>query len=397
MKLLFIHEVNYKSKVIFEMHEFPELLALKGHQIDFLHFPENVGLRKSRFTSKIEAISGRAYQDADLRLITPPNFGGNFIDRLISTLYIIPVLFRLISRNKYDAIILYSVPTSGWQTALIAKFKRVPVIYRALDVSHLLRSGLTRSLVKTAEKIVYRNVDYISANNAALGKYCEKISSRPTNIGVNFPPLDLFHFQNVKGTTDLREKYGIKSDDFVMLFLGTFYEFSGIEKVLRSFSSNYLPRIKILLVGGGIHEPSIKQTVSRLKIEDSVILTGFVEYKDIPEFFAVSNVAFNSFESQLVSEVAFPHKVLQYLSAGIPTISTRLAGLYSALGNEAGVIWVNKPGEIYDATLKLMNSSPSELAGLAEKGKTFVRNQFAKEKSLNSFEEMIKKVIEKSS
>lgn len=397
MKLLFIHEVNYKSKVIFEMHEFPELLALKGHQIDFLHFPENAGFRKSRLNSKMEVISGRVYKDAHLRLITPPNFGGNFIDRLISTVYMIPVLFRLISRNKYDAIILYSVPTSGWQAALIAKFRRVPVIYRALDVSHLLRSGLTKSLVKFAEKIVYRNVDYISANNSALGKYCEKNGSKFSNIGVNFPPLDLSHFQTVSKNPELRKKHGIKSDDFVLLFLGTFYEFSGIEKVLETFSVNRHPKIKILLVGGGIHEVSIKQTISKLSIEDSVILTGFIEYKNIPEFFAEADVAFNSFESQLVSEVAFPHKVLQYLSAGIPTISTKLAGLYSALGNEAGVVWVNQPEEIYGAALNLMESSQNEINDLTEKGKTFVRNRFAKEKSLNSFEAMIEKVIKESS
>ena len=47
--------------------------------------------------------------------------------------------------------------------------------------------------------------------------------------------------------------------------------------------------------------------------------------------------------------------------------------------------------------LKLMELSTSEIDDLAKKGKTFVRNQFDKEKSLNSFEAMIKNVIEASS
>ena len=33
MKILFIHEVNYRAKVVFEMHEFPELLSLAGHEV----------------------------------------------------------------------------------------------------------------------------------------------------------------------------------------------------------------------------------------------------------------------------------------------------------------------------------------------------------------------------
>ena len=40
MKLLFIHEVSYRKKVIFEMHEIPELLAVRGHDITFLEFDE---------------------------------------------------------------------------------------------------------------------------------------------------------------------------------------------------------------------------------------------------------------------------------------------------------------------------------------------------------------------
>ena len=60
-------------------------------------------------------------------------------------------------------------------------------------------------------------------------------------------------------------------------------------------------------------------------------------------------------------------------------------------------IWVNQPEEIYSAALKLMGLSQSEVYELSEKGKTFVQSHFAKEISLNSFEAMIKNVIEASS
>lgn len=396
MKLLFIHEVNYKTKVIFEMHEFPELMALKGHQVDFLHFPEGVGWKGARLTSKSESISGRVYQNARLRLITPPNFGGNFIDRLFSALYSIPTLFRLISRDKYDAVILYSVPTTGWQAALIARIRKVPIIYRALDVSHLLRSGLTRNLVRRAEKIVYRNVNLVSANNAALGKYCTSASGKQLKVEINYPPLDFTHFEKKEFGINLRNKYGIKSNDFVLLFLGTFYEFSGIIQVIEAFAKNYNPRIKIILVGGGILEPKIKSLITQLNLVNSVVLTGFIKYENLPETLAMANVAFNSFESTLISEVAFPHKVLQYLAAGIPTISTKLPGLYSALGENAGVIWVDKPEDIYSAGVQLMESNKDEITTIINLEKSFVKNEFDKDGTVNSFESMIVRAIEAS-
>ena len=92
MKILFIHEVNYRNKVIFEMHEFPELLSLAGHEVHFLEFPEGTGIRNVSIRTSSELISGRAYPDAKIHLITPPTVGGGFIDRVIAPVTIVPQL-----------------------------------------------------------------------------------------------------------------------------------------------------------------------------------------------------------------------------------------------------------------------------------------------------------------
>src|SRR4051794_38191495 len=104
MKLLFIHEVNYASKVIFEMHEFPELLARRGHAVTFFHYPEGGGSRSMR-TSRREIV-GRAYSDATLTLVTPPTLGGGPLERLAAPLLNLPSLRREIRGGGYDAIVL---------------------------------------------------------------------------------------------------------------------------------------------------------------------------------------------------------------------------------------------------------------------------------------------------
>ena len=391
MKLLFIHEVNYEKKVIFEIQEFPELLSLRGHEIDFLHFPEHVGVKNASLRTKIKKIKGRVYEDAELNLITPPTVGGTFAERLMTTILIIPLLWRLISKNRYDAIVLYSVPTSGWQTALIAKFKGVPVIFRALDVSHLLRSGLTEQLVRVAERIVYRNVSVISANNSALGSYCRYISGKPLPMEVNVPPLDFAHFQVSENPPNLRSKYGLDDSDFVLMFMGTFYEFSGIPKVLKSVANSVDTSIKVVLVGGGKQEEEIRRQIRDLNISDRVICTGVIPYSDLPEVLSMADVTFNSFEPILISNVAFPHKVLQYLAAGKLTVSTRLDGLYSSLRDNAGVKWVNKPEEILQAALSFRNLSNSEISEINQIGKNFISSHFSKAESVTSFEQTIKR------
>ncbi len=393
MRILFIHEVNYETKFIFEIQEFPELLSLRGHKVDFLQFQENAGLKNFSLKTRIKEIPGRVYSEARINLISPPTLGGNFVDRLISTVTIIPLLFRLISKNNYDAIVLYSVPTSGWQTVLIAKFKGIPVIFRALDVSHLLRHGITEKLVKAAERTVYKNASVISANNSALGEYCKELIGQNRLVEVNYPPLDFSHFQKAIRNDVLRSHYGIKESDFVLTFMGTFYEFSGIPEVIKSLKKNSVENVKLVLVGSGVQEQLLKDLVKKFELQDHVIFTGVIPYDNLPEILAMSDVTFNSFEPCLTSNVAFPHKVLQYLATGIPTISTKLAGLYSCLNESAGVYWVDSPEEVFNAALKIKEMKSAQVENMINLGKKFIETQFDKTAATMGLEKTILQAV----
>ena len=46
MKILVLHEIDYLEKVIYEIHEFPELLARAGHEVTFFHFQEGANRAK---------------------------------------------------------------------------------------------------------------------------------------------------------------------------------------------------------------------------------------------------------------------------------------------------------------------------------------------------------------
>lgn len=389
MKILFIHEVNYEKKVIFEIQEFPELLALRGHKVDFLHFPEHVGLRNAHLKTKFNKISGRVYTKAKINLITPPTFGGSFIDRLMSTLLIIPVLWKLISKNNYDVIVLYSVPTSGWQTSIIAKLKGVPVVFRALDVSHELRSELSKRLVHWAERIVYKNAKAISANNLALGNYCVSHNTEHIPVHVIAPPLDFEHFYQPSGTNFRRSQFNLGQNDFVLAFMGTLYEFSGLEILINQMANNPDQSLKLLIVGGGKDEEKLKKLVTDLRMTDRVIFAGVIPYQDLPQVLRLADVAINSFVPSLVTNLAFPHKVLQYLATGLITVSTKLDGLYSSLGEKAGVLWVDTSDQIINKALQVRDLNKNEIETRVKLGKSFVFAELNKEKVVQDFEKML--------
>ena len=384
MKILFIHEVNYREKVVFEMHEFPELLSLAGHDVHFLEFPEGTGVRNISLRSMRQTIFGKAYPEAKVTLVTPPTIGGGFFDRFLAPISVIPQLRNLIRNGEFDVIVLYAVPTYGWQTVRIARKAGVPVVFRALDVSHLIRKGLTSQLVKLAERYVYRRATIVSANNLVLGQYVAELGGRNDTATIDFPPLDLAHFAT-QSRNQMRTKMGIDEDAFVVSYMGSLFTFSGLIQVVSDFAAVSQPTDRLVIIGGGDIDKELKQKVKELNIEGKTIFTGIINYSELPDYLSVSDVLINPFESVLVTNLALPHKVLQYLATGIPIVSTELSGLFHSLGNQTGIHWVNSPELVIEACMNLKNETHAEKLVSAERGKEFVNRNFSKSATLAGF------------
>ena len=106
MKLLFVHEVSYRKKVIFEMQEFPELLALRGHDITFLEFEEGRKFWKKNQNPRTKVISGRVHAQAKVRLLKPFQLGVPGFDRLLAVITVIPLLSNLLNKESFYSIVL---------------------------------------------------------------------------------------------------------------------------------------------------------------------------------------------------------------------------------------------------------------------------------------------------
>lgn len=341
LNLLLVHEVSYEKKPIFEMHEFPEHLAARGHKVTFLQFDEGYKFWQGKRQPTEKTISGRVLPETPIRIVTPHQFGIPGLDRMYATISVWPVLERLLKAEKFDAIVLYAVPTYGHQVIQLAKKHGVPVIFRALDVSHLIRKSLLSPLIKSAEKYVYQRADVLSANNPAMAEYCQGLGSRIKGTVVNLPPLDLSHFAKSAADAGLQKELGLKPTDSVITYLGTFFHFSGLDIVIREFAeqSDQHPNAKILLIGGGEQDKELRELVSELKLEQRVIFTGFIPYAKLSGYLGLTTVAINPMIPGMVSHTAFPHKVIQYMASGLPVVTTKLEGLYQTFVDTSGLTW----------------------------------------------------------
>ncbi len=361
MRILFLHEVNYLEKPIFEMHEFPEYLSLAGHQIGFLHFAEGWTRDKVRLQGFRSIISGRVLSQAKIELFTPQQQSSGIVPRLLMAARAGRTVRKAVEAFKPDLIVSYAVPTSGWQALRIAKKLSIPFVFRALDVSHMIRKTVFAGMIKIAENFVYRNADHISANNQALANYCVSKGSSASRTTVELPPLDLLHFsQAAHFRSEMRNKLRIPATAKVVVYMGSFFYFSGLPEVLRDFALNQPGDTHLVLVGGGEQDEELRKLVTALNLESKVLFTGFVPYSELPMYLGVADVAINPMTPLAVSNFALPNKVLQYLASGLPVVTFELAGLKEALPANCDLVVASEEDGIWSQVVKLLDRSESE-------------------------------------
>jgi glycosyltransferase involved in cell wall biosynthesis len=356
VRILFVHEVNYRRKVVYEIHDFPELMAKRGHHVTFVDFPEDEprrGLR--RFVDLRTEISYacRAHEGGEIEVVTPGRVLPPPADRLAATVTHVPVLRRLLAHGHFDVMVLYGAPTNGWQAMMLAHRYHVPVVFRAIDISHALRKTVYKPLIKAAERYIYGKADAISTHNVALRDYIVEAGGDPERITLDVPGIDLERFHPAPRDPSLQARYGITPDTRVILFMGTLYRFAGLGWFLDGIAPflRETPDVTVLLVGGGEQEEVLREQVERLGLGGQVRFTGFIGYDELADHLRLADVAINPFDEQLVTRCALPGKVLQYAAVGLPTVCTRLDGLAGFIPEGEGILY-REPGKEFLAAVE---------------------------------------------
>jgi len=386
--------VNYLTKPIFEMHEFPEHLAALGHEVGFVQFPEGLSRAELTNTPLKQAIAGRVLRDTSLTLYTPKTLSGKLLGRLLTVLTSRNQFRKILREFKPDVVVSFAVPTSGWQSLGVAKNSGVPFVFRALDVSHKIRKSIFSPLVAMAERFIYRNADWVSANNPAMLEYLLQSGGEKEKAGVNFPPLDLEHFTAIrKGAESIRAQLGIPVEAKVILYMGSFFYFSGLPEVIRSFAKEAAHDDYLVIIGAGEQAKQLEGIAKDLGIQNKVLFTGLVRFADLPRYLAIADVAINPLRPSLVSNTALPNKVPQYMASGLPVVSTRLRGLELTFGSDlSGLIFEKDSSDVASSALGLAHAK-LDLRQLGSSNAVKVAELFAPGLAVKSFEAQLLSMV----
>ena len=115
------------------------------------------------------------------------------------------------------------------------------------------------------------------------------------NVIWNGVDPDKYNPQNVpvERISAIRERYGIKNDEFMIFYVGRFVGVKGVDSLVRAMPEvlTNVPNAKLVIVGMGNLYPYLEDIVSQLGIQDKVIFRNeFVSEDERIEHYAASDV-----------------------------------------------------------------------------------------------------------
>ena len=375
MNILIICEIDWLKKVIYEPHHLAELFSMKGHNVFVIDCrePDTKNLIDGLRTSTITNFN-RVYKNASITLFRLPSLLIKGLNRATYFLTCKKIIKKIVEENKIDIIWLYSVASNGMQSVKVAKEFNIPIIQRQLDVTYeLVKVPLLKQLTKKYEKFVTSNVSKVLCSAPPLVNYAIQMGAKEKNVEYFPLGFDPQVFKPMIKDQQLAHDLGISDNDKVILFVGTIYEFSGLENIIQNFEiiKNKTKDVKFLIIGGGENFEKIKSLVNQKKLGSNVILTNFKPQHEIPKFISLADVCINPFEINKITDSIIPIKIFEYLACGKPVLSTPLKGTVVLWPKEDfGIIY--SPYDSFVENLSDLLDNTEKLEELGNKGLDYV-------------------------
>lgn len=280
-------------------------------------------------------------------------------------------LYKVIKKEK-PFIVHTHTPKAGTLGMLAARLARVPNRLHTIAGLPLLEAtGAKRLLLNTVEKFTYGCATMVLPNSFAMEKIVLqqkftaasklKVIGHGSSNGIDVNHYNAEHI-NEEEKSALREKLGIKTTDFVYIFIGRIVKDKGINELIQAFDtiSKADSNCKLLLLGDREDEldPLLPVTESLITENKAIIDVGF--QRDIRPFLTISNVlTFPSYRE------GFPNVVMQASCMSLPCIVTNINGCNEIIEDDVnGIIIPVKDVDALESAMQHLKANPKKIEAM---------------------------------
>ncbi len=300
--------------------------------------------------------------------------------------------------NRFNYQLIWSIMAS--QASIAAVFlkilnpdkKLLLTLQEGDEEEHLKRyvlkiDFLYRLIIKPWHLLVFKRANYLTTISQALKKraLANGVSS-PIEIVPNGVDFDKFCAKGGPATggkvqssklkvDELKQKLEIRKDEKVVITVSRLVEKNAVGDLIEAIAilKNQRPKLKLLIIGEGELEQSLKLKVKNLKLEEQVLFLGKLLHDEVPKFLAVSDVFVRPSLSEGLGNV-----FLEAMAVGLPVVGTPVGGIVDFLqdGKTGLFCQVHNPKSIAEK-IKLLLNDDNLRQKIINNAKKLVKNNYS--------------------
>jgi glycosyltransferase involved in cell wall biosynthesis len=279
----------------------------------------------------------------------------------------LPVFFRVFNapvvlflsymlKERADVVHVHIPPVFGALSSIFfAKINKKPVVltYHNDTIGHGLIERFVAKLYNTLENnLILKNVAIITVPSQAykeklVGRGMEEDRIEVVNNGVDF---------RVRSKTSeiahLQKKHKL-SGKKIILFIGALETRKGVEYLIKAVPeiAKEISEVKILVVGDGKMKSKLQCLAHDLRVEDSILFTGYLPDEELGVLYDVADV----FVLPSLYET-FSLVILEAMTHGIPVVTTDIAGTRALVksGHNGLAIEPRSPKRLASAIVRVL-------------------------------------------
>lgn len=309
-------------------------------------------------------------------------------------------LFGFLKRTDEKPDIVYQrYGRNNYAGLMYARYLGVPFVleYNGSEIwmsKNWMRPLRYEPMTEEIESCVLTHADLVVGNAEAFRKELLSRGVEMDRILIIPNGVDPDRFTPSISGMEIRKRFGIKDQEIIVSFVGSFGPWHGAEILAKTISivESQNPNVKYLFVGDGGRLDAVKEIVSDCGVSDKALFVGFVDRNLVSEYLAASDILVSPQVPNPDGTPFFgsPTKLFEYMSMGKAIIASDLDQIGSILTSQENAILIS-PGNISqlaDAILVLAND-PVLRARLGNNARNAVVGKYSWDRHVQSILERI--------
>ena len=287
---------------------------------------------------------------------------------------------------KPDILHVHSPVLNALPALSVGRSMNIPVLYEvrafwedaAVDHGTSRQGGPRYLATRALETFALRRANHVTTICEGLRRdiVARGIPEDKVTVIPNAVDIDAFEFDM---TPDLALKAELGLSDCVVVgFIGSFYAYEGLDLLLAALPDvlQRLPKVRLLLVGGGPEEAALRALAERLGVAAKVVFAGRVPHQYVHRYSSIVDVFAFPRHSMRLTELVTPLKPLEAMAHGRLVLASDVGGHKELIRDgETGVLFrADDVASLSDAIVRLLGE-PERWPRLLKQGRAFVERE----------------------